>query len=321
MSFFKKLRDKVSGKSSTDSYLSGFSKTRDDLNKKISGLSINFKSVNKEFLEELMIILLESDIGFETSEKIIKKLEKKCNEYYNVKFQEAIGFLFEIMQEVYGEFKAEVDFPNTKPVVILMVGVNGSGKTTTCAKLIKRYQDLGKRVAVVAADTFRAGAIDQLQSWAERLQVPCISGVEKGDPSAVIVDGCRYANENDIDVLICDTAGRLQNKTHLMNELSKMKRVIAKEIPNAPHAVWLAIDATTGQNGLQQAKVFLEATEVTAVVLTKMDGTAKGGIVLGIKDQLNIPVVFVTLGEQPEDIKEFDIDTYIYSISEGVSNA
>ena len=321
MSFFKKLRDKVSGKSSTDSYLSGFSKTRDDLNKKISGLSINFKSVNKEFLEELMIILLESDIGFETSEKIIKKLEKKCNEYYNVKFQEAIGFLFEIMQEVYGEFKAEVDFPNTKPAVILMVGVNGSGKTTTCAKLIKRYQDLGKRVAVVAADTFRAGAIDQLQSWAERLQVPCISGVEKGDPSAVIVDGCRYANENDIDVLICDTAGRLQNKTHLMNELSKMKRVIAKEIPNAPHAVWLAIDATTGQNGLQQAKVFLEATEVTAVVLTKMDGTAKGGIVLGIKDQLNIPVVFVTLGEQPEDIKEFDIDTYIYSISEGVSNA
>ena len=317
MSFFQNLKNKVLGKSTTDSYLSGFSATRNDLNKKIKGLSANFKSVNKDFLEELMIILLESDIGFETSEKIIERLEKKCNEYYNVRFNEAVDFLFEIMHEIYGDDAYVTDFSEYHPAIILLVGVNGSGKTTSCAKIVKKYQDEGKKVAVVAADTFRAGAIDQLERWAERLNVPCISGIEKGDPSAVIVDGCRYAKEHDIDVLICDTAGRLQNKTHLMNELTKMRRVIAKEVPGAPHAVWLAIDATTGQNGLQQAKVFLEATEVTGVILTKMDGTAKGGIVLGIKDQFNIPVVFITTGEQPEDIKEFDIESYIYSIYEG----
>ena len=320
MSFFQNLKNKVLGKTTTDSYLSGFSATRNDLNKKIKNLSANFKSVNKDFLEELMIILLESDIGYETSEKIIKRLEKKCNEYYNVRFNEAVDFLFEIMHEIYGDDAYTTDFSQHLPAIILLVGVNGSGKTTSCAKLVKRYQDEGKKVAVVAADTFRAGAIDQLQRWAERLDVPCISGPEKGDPSAVIVDGCRYAKEHDIDVLICDTAGRLQNKTHLMNELTKMRRVIAKEVPGAPHAVWLTIDATTGQNGLQQAKVFLEATEVTGVILTKMDGTAKGGIVLGIKDQFNIPVVFITLGEKPEDIKEFDIESYIYSIYEGVED-
>ena len=181
-----------------------------------------------------------------------------------------------------------------------------------------QYQQQGKTVAFVAADTFRAGAIEQLAKWGERLNVPCIKGRENGDPSAAIVDGCRYAKENNIDILLCDTAGRLQNKANLMNELAKMNRVSAREIEGAPHNTWLVLDATTGQNGLSQAEVFAESTTLSGIILTKMDGTAKGGIVLAIKNKLHLPVYFIGLGEQPDDFRPFDLDGYLYSISEGL---
>ncbi len=183
-----------------------------------------------------------------------------------------------------------------------------------------KYKDEGHKVAAVAADTFRAGAIEQLAKWGERLDVPAIKGIENGDPSAAIVDGARYAKVNAIDILIIDTAGRLQNKKNLMIELEKMKRVLQREIPGAPSAVWLVIDSTTGQNGISQAAVFLEATDVTGIILSKMDGTAKGGIIIAIKNTLNLPVVFVGVGERTEDLIPFDIDSYLNSIAVGLEN-
>jgi fused signal recognition particle receptor len=182
------------------------------------------------------------------------------------------------------------------------------------------YQKQGKTVAFAAADTFRAGAIDQLAEWGERLNVPVIKGRENGDPSAVIVDACRYAKEHQIDILLCDTAGRLQNKQGLMNELSKMNRVAAREIEGAPHNTWLVLDATTGQNGLSQAEIFDQATDLSGIILTKMDGTAKGGIIISIKHRLHLPVYFIGLGEQPQDLRPFDLDAYLYSISEDLQD-
>jgi fused signal recognition particle receptor len=228
-------------------------------------------------------------------------------------------YLISILYDFYEpEEDKEINYATKGPTVIMMVGVNGSGKTTTTAKLIAYYQEQGKNVAVAAADTFRAGAVDQIEEWAKRLDVPCIKGKANQDPASVIVDGCRYAKEHDIDILICDTAGRLQNKTNLMKELSKMSRVATKEIEGAPHETWLVLDATTGQNGIIQAKQFLEATPVSGIVLTKMDGTAKGGVVMAIRDQLNLPVRFMGLGEKPADLKPFDISSYLIGITKGL---
>ncbi|NCB33955.1 MAG: signal recognition particle-docking protein FtsY, partial [Erysipelotrichia bacterium] len=175
--------------------------------------------------------------------------------------------------------------------------------------------------AFTAADTFRAGAIEQLAEWGSRLNVPCIKGRENGDPSAAIVDGCRFAKDHEIDILICDTAGRLQNKQGLMAELSKMNKVANREIPGAPHNTWLVLDATTGQNGLNQAEIFNQATRLNGIILTKMDGTAKGGIVIAIKHRLHLPVLYIGLGEHPDDLRPFDLDGYLYSISEGLEHA
>ena len=195
-----------------------------------------------------------------------------------------------------------------------MVGVNGSGKTSTCAKLANMYLQDGKKVALVAADTFRAGATEQLKNWADRLDIPCVCGKDNEDPSSVLVNGCRYAKENDIDILICDTAGRLQNKLNLMAELEKMHRVFGKEIEGAPHNTWLVLDANTGQNGLSQAELFNEITDLNGVILTKMDGTSKGGIIIAIKNITGIPVRYITVGESLEDIQDFDFDMYLDSI-------
>lgn len=319
MSFFNQLKDKFTKKKDGDRYLSGFNKTSDSMGKKLNKMSFGFNGVTEEFLEELMIVLLESDVGIQTAEKICDQLKKTVEQYRYVTFKDVMAFLMEIMQNIYLETQdLPIQLNLQGPTVILMVGVNGSGKTTSCAKLIKCYQDQGKTVGVVAADTFRAGAIQQLAKWAEKLNVPCIKGKENGDPSSVLVDGCRYAVEHQLDILLCDTAGRLQNKVNLMNELSKMRKVIGREIENAPHHVWLVLDSTTGQNGLSQAKIFQEVTDVTGIILTKMDGTAKGGIVLAIKDVLQIPVYYLGLGEKEDDLKPFDLDLYLYSISEGI---
>jgi len=211
----------------------------------------------------------------------------------------------------------EITFKEEGPTVLLVVGVNGVGKTTTIAKLTKRYLDQGKKVLLVAGDTFRAGATEQLSVWASRLGCDIVVGKENQDPASVAYDGMVKAKQGHYDLVICDTAGRLQNKLNLMNELSKMKRVISKEIPDAPHETFLIIDATTGQNGVLQAKAFKECTNVTGVVITKMDGTSKGGIILAIRDELGIPVRFIGLGEKMEDLEEFDLDQYLYGLCLG----
>jgi len=318
MNFFNKLKDKFQKNSDRNHYLSGFNQTAKAFNNKMRFLAEGYHGCDKVFYEALMIVLIQSDIGVKTADKIINTLKKKVK-HKDITFNEVNDLLYETMAEIYGDDTSELTF-NTKPTVIFLVGVNGSGKTTTVAKLTKHYLDENKKVAVVAADTFRAGAVEQLASWAERLNVYCIKGKTNSDPAAVIVDGCRYANENDIDILICDTAGRLQNKTNLMNELSKMVKVANREILNAPHYVWLTIDASTGQNGLSQARVFTEATAVNGIILTKMDGTAKGGIVLGIKNELNIPVRFVGIGEKMDDLKTFDLESYLYSLAVGIED-
>ena len=201
-----------------------------------------------------------------------------------------------------------------------MVGVNGSGKTSTCAKLAKRYKDQGKKVAFAAADTFRAGAREQLEEWARRLDIDIVTGKDNQDPSSVLVDACRFAKEHDIDILLCDTAGRLQNKINLMAELAKMHRVLEREIPGAPHNTWLVLDANTGQNGMSQAALFNEVTDLDGIILTKMDGTSKGGIVIAIKDVIGVPVRFITFGEGVDDLKDFDLDLYLYSIIQEASH-
>lgn len=320
MGFLNKLKNKVLGKSKEE-HLSGFKRTSDNFSVGAAKLQKKFRRVDADFLEELMIMLLESDIGYETADNIVVGLKEYNSQYFIHDFKTVMDFVIESMGKIYGEDEDNFTFINNDGVkVILLVGVNGSGKTTSCAKLMQKYKNEGHKVAAVAADTFRAGAIDQLARWGERLDIPVIKGIEHGDPSAAIVDGCRYAKDNDIDILLVDTAGRLQSKKNLMNELEKMHRVIEREIPGAPHAVWLVIDATTGQNGLSQAEVFLESTDVNGIILSKMDGTAKGGIIVGIKNVLKIPVVFVGIGEKPEDIAEFDIDSYLYSIASGLEN-
>lgn len=319
MSFFSKLKDKFTHKEDKAVYLQGFEKSKNTFSDALNQMSYSFHGVDDKFLEQLTIVLLESDVGITLADLICEKLKKKCEEFPSVTFHWAMNFLLEIMKEIYEEVEDEpIVYNENGPTVILLEGVNGSGKTTTCAKLANMYIQQDKKVAFVAADTFRAGAIDQLAMWGERLNVPTIKGRENGDPSAAIVDGCRFAKEKGADILLCDTAGRLQNKVNLMQELSKMNRVSGREIEGAPHNTWLVLDATTGQNGLSQAKIFAESTKLTGIVLTKMDGTAKGGIILAIKHELHVPVLFIGLGEHPEDLRPFDLESYLYSISEGL---
>ena len=286
MSVFSKIKEAFVKSEDKDKYLSGLDRSKKSFGDRMRALSNNFHGIDDDLLEQIMVILLESDVGIHTAQKIVDAFES--NGKHVKEYDSMLDYLVSILYDFYDESNDEPIKMNEKgPTVILMVGVNGSGKTTTSAKLIQYYKEQGKKVAVAAADTFRAGAIDQIDTWATRLGVHCVKGKMNQDPSSVLVDACRYAKENDVDILICDTAGRLQNKTNLMNELSKMHRVVQREIEGAPQEVWLVLDATTGQNGISQAKVFLEATDVTGIVLTKMDGTAKGGVVLAIRDLLH----------------------------------
>lgn len=317
MAFFQKIKEAFVKSNDKDKYLSGLNRSKKSFGDRIRVLSNNFHGIDDELLEEIMVILLESDVGIHTAQKIVDAFEQRGKEIKNYDSME--DYLISILYDFYDEQNDEpIQFNSDGPTIIFMVGVNGSGKTTTSAKLIKNYKEEGKKVAVVAADTFRAGAVDQIEVWANRLDVACIKGKPNQDPSSVIMDGCKYAMENQVDILICDTAGRLQNKTNLMKELTKMSRVAQKVIPSAPHEVWLVMDATTGQNGISQAQLFLEATNVTGIVLTKMDGTAKGGVVLAIRDLLHLPVRFLGLGEKPEDLKPFDINAYLMGITKGL---
>ena len=315
MGLFDFVKNKSNKNEDHDKYLSGFKNTNNIFGNKLKSLILNRQDKIEDFTEQLMVTLIEADIGYKTAEHICDKFCEKCKEFSKLNSNEIMNHLYEVFNEIYFEKQtSEIVFNNNGPTVILLVGVNGSGKTSTCAKLANKFIKDNKKVAIVAADTFRAGAIEQLQKWAEKLSIPCIAGKENQDPSSVLVDGCIFAKENNIDILICDTAGRLQNKVNLMNELNKMTRVVSKQIENAPHNTWLVLDSNTGQNGLSQAELFNEIGNLNGIILTKLDGTSKGGIVIAIKNLTGIPVRYITFGENIDDITEFDFNSYLYSI-------
>ena len=319
MSFFKKLKEKIVGTNEaiTDKFKDGLTKTRDQFTSKVNDLVARFREVDEEFFEELEDLLLQADVGFETVMELIDELRTEVQRK-NIKSTDGIqSVISEKLVEIYKAGEEDQGILNLQEdglSVILMVGVNGVGKTTTIGKLAARFKAEGKTVMLAAGDTFRAGAIDQLVVWGERTGVEVIRQSEGSDPAAVMYDAIRAAKSRNVDILICDTAGRLQNKVNLMKELEKVHRVIDREVPGAQHEVLLALDATTGQNALVQAETCQEATNVTGIVLTKLDGTAKGGIVLAIRNKLNIPVKFVGLGEGIDDLQPFDAEKYVYGL-------
>ncbi|HSO56812.1 MAG TPA: signal recognition particle-docking protein FtsY [Paenisporosarcina sp.] len=321
MSFFKKMKEKLSGTSESvsvsEKFKDGLSKTRSQFTSKVNDLVAKYRKVDEDFFEELEDLLLQADVGVETVMELMDALRFEVQRK-NIKDTAGIqSVISEKLVEIYESGEDEFSgllFQETGLTVILFVGVNGVGKTTTIGKLAHRLKEQGKTVMLAAGDTFRAGAIEQLQVWGDRVGVDVIKQNEGSDPAAVMYDAVRAAKSRGVDVLICDTAGRLQNKVNLMKELQKVHRVIEREVPGAPHEVLLALDATTGQNALIQAQAFKEATNVTGIVLTKLDGTAKGGIVLAIRNKLHIPVKFVGLGEKMDDLQPFDTEKYVYGL-------
>lgn len=320
MGFFSQIKEKFVGKSAkqNEKYVAGLDRSNSTFSDRINELAARFREINDEYFEELENILIMSDVGVSMVMKIVEEIKNEVRLQNITDPKEINEIIVDKMFVIYANdsvMTTKINDAEEGLTVILMVGVNGAGKTTTIGKLANRIvNDEGKKVMVAAGDTFRAGAIDQLAVWAQRVGVDIVKGKEGGDPSAVVFDALKQAKEKNVDVLICDTAGRLQNKVNLMNELEKMNRIIKREVPDAPHETLLVIDATTGQNGVSQAVEFSKITDVSGLVLTKMDGTAKGGIVLSIKDQLNIPVKFIGLGESVDDLQEFDLDQYIYGL-------
>lgn len=320
MGLFKFLKEKIAKKNEkeTETYVSGMSKSRENFANKLEELSKRYKEVNQEYFEQLEEILIEADVGVSLTLRIIEEVIEESNEK-GIKNPTEINEL--VVDKMFigyatkgGNITNEINFVNDGPTVLLVAGVNGVGKTTSIAKLAHRYIKKGKKVMLCAADTFRAGAVEQLTIWAQRLGCSIVTGKPESDPASVAFEGAHQAKLQNIDLLIVDTAGRLQNKVNLMNELAKISRVISKEIPDAPHEAFLVIDATTGQNGVLQAKQFLDCVKLTGIVITKMDGTSKGGIILAIRDELGIPVRFIGLGEKMDDLEEFDLDKYLYGL-------
>jgi fused signal recognition particle receptor len=315
------MKEKITGTSESvsvsEKFKDGLSKTRSQFTSKVNDLVAKYRKVDEDFFEELEDLLLQADVGVETVMELMDALRFEVQRK-NIKDTAGIqSVISEKLVEIYESGEDEFSgllIQETGLTVILFVGVNGVGKTTTIGKLAHRLKEQGKTVMLAAGDTFRAGAIEQLQVWGDRVGVDVIKQNEGSDPAAVMYDAVRAAKSRGVDVLICDTAGRLQNKVNLMNELQKVHRVIEREVPGAPHEVLLALDATTGQNALIQAQAFKEATNVTGIVLTKLDGTAKGGIVLAIRNKLHIPVKFVGLGEKMDDLQPFDTEKYVYGL-------
>ena len=305
---------------SLDKYDKGLEKSRKQFSNKLDELTKKYKLVNEDYFEELEEILIEADCGVSFTLNIIDELLEDSKNKKIVSPKEINELLVDKMFLNYlkeGEdIKNELTFDNL-PQVLLMTGVNGVGKTTSIAKLAKRYQDQGKKVLLVAADTFRAGAIEQIQVWGDRLNIPVVSGNENEDPASVAYKGVKKGVEENFDLVIVDTAGRLQNKKNLMDELKKIYNVTKKLINHEPES-FLVIDATTGQNGVLQAKAFKELVNITGIVITKMDGTSKGGIILAIREELGIPVRFIGLGEKYTDLEEFDLDKYLYGLCSGL---
>ncbi|CDN23765.1 signal recognition particle-docking protein FtsY [Lacticaseibacillus rhamnosus] len=303
-------------------YDEGLEKSRSSFGEKLNALFANFRTVDEDFFEDLEEMLIESDVGFETAVRLSDELREEVK-LKNAKDPKAVSrVIVEKLVDMYGEAGKGEDnqlhFAEEGPTVFLFVGVNGAGKTTTVGKLAHQLKEEGKRVLLVAADTFRAGAIQQLQEWGRRVEVPVVATNPGGDPAAVVFDGVKRAKDEGYDVVLVDTAGRLQNKVNLMNELNKIKRVIVRELPDAPQEVLLVLDATTGQNALNQAKEFNQTTQITGIVLTKLDGSGKGGIVLAIRNELHVPVKLVGLGEKMDDLQAFDPTKFVAGLFKGL---
>ena len=308
---------KIFSKQKKESLDKGLEKSKKSFFSKLSKAVAGKSKVDDEVLDDLEEVLITSDVGVDTTLKIIDRIEKRVakdkylgtSELNKILREEIAGLLSENETNNAIKFSPET----TKPYVIMVVGVNGVGKTTTIGKLANKFKAEGKKVMLGAADTFRAAAIDQLQIWADRVDIPIVKQKMGSDPASVVFDTLQSAVSNDIDIVLIDTAGRLHNKINLMNELSKIKRVMQKIIPDAPHEILLVLDGSTGQNAFEQAKQFTKATEVNALAVTKLDGTAKGGVVIGISDQFQIPVKYIGVGEKVEDLQEFDKNEFVDS--------
>lgn len=323
MGLFNKIKNIVVKQEETEEYQifeDGLNKTREEFSSKLVNLSKNHKKITELYFEELEQILITADIGVNTVVEFVEQLQKRVKKEKITKTSDLTEIIVDELFIIYvnqGNLTDKVNMAQEGPTVILFVGVNGVGKTTSIAKLAYKYKEEGKKVLLVAADTFRAGATTQLEIWAEKTE-SLFYGKENSDPASVVYDGLKYGKEKEVDIILIDTAGRLQNKVNLMKELEKINKVIETFIPEAPHEVLLAIDASTGQNGIMQAESFKSITNITGIVLTKMDGTAKGGIVLAIKEKVDIPVKFIGLGEKMTDLKTFDIEKYIYGLFKGL---
>ncbi len=302
MSLFGKLKDSLS-------------KTKEVLSSRIEDAIKMFKTVDEDLFEELEEILIMADLGVDTSVEIIDRLRTAAKEKKIIDGQELKSELSSILENILAEGDNTVALQG-KPAVVMVIGVNGVGKTTSIGKMAHMYKEMGKKVVIAAADTFRAAAIEQLEVWAQRADAEIIKQQEGSDPAAVIYDAIGAAKNREADVLLCDTAGRLHNKKNLMEELKKIYRIINKELPNSSKEVLLVLDATTGQNAVSQAKQFKEAADITGIVLTKLDGTAKGGIVFAIKNEYNIPVKLIGLGEQINDLREFNPSDFVNALIE-----
>lgn len=321
MDFFERLKNIFNNED--ELYDKGLKKTRDTFVSSLNNLSKKYRSPNEDYFEELEELLITADIGVNTVFNFMDRLRSRVK-------KEGITDLGEIQELIVDELfiiYVEGDVISTKlekndngPTVVLFIGVNGVGKTTSIAKVANMLNKDNNKVLLVAGDTFRAGAIEQLNEWGKKVNSKVISDETIKDPSAIVYKGIEEGIKENYDYILIDTAGRLQNKVNLMNELEKMNKVISKLIPNAPHETLLVIDATTGQNAINQVRSFKEITNVTGIILTKLDGTAKGGIVLAIKEELNVPVKFIGLGEGLEDLSVFDIEKYIYGLFKGIKD-
>ncbi len=318
MGLFDKIKNLVTKKDEElFKYETSLKKSRNALNNQLVDLALRYKKIDEDYFEELEEILIMSDVGVMTVMTFIDRLKDRVSKENITNPSELNEIIVDELFIIYVDdavLSSKINYNPDGMTVLLMVGVNGVGKTTSIAKLAHRIQKEGKKVVLAAGDTFRAGAVEQLEMWGERIGCDVIKNTNTKDPSSVMFDAIKHAEEVGADVLICDTAGRLQNKQNLMQELEKINRVIGREIPNAPHETLLVIDATTGQNGISQATAFHESTKLTGIILTKLDGTAKGGIILAIKEKVNIPVKFIGLGESIEDLRPFDVEKYIYGL-------
>ncbi len=321
MSFFKKLKEKISQKTEevTVKFKEGLTKTRDAVVGKVEDLVRRYKKIDEEFFEELEEILISADVGVNTVMELVDDLRKEAKKQ---KIEDALALKPLISEKLVGLFKENatdygLNIQEGRLNIIMFVGVNGVGKTTTIGKMAHMFRQQGKKVLLAAGDTFRAGAIEQLEVWGQRVGVEVVKHQAGADPAAVVYDAIHAARSRGVDILLCDTAGRLQNKVNLMDELNKVYRVIAREVPDAPHETLLVLDATTGQNAMNQARAFGEATKVSGIVLTKLDGTAKGGIVIAISNELKTPVKYVGLGEKMDDLQPFDPEQFVHALFTG----